>query len=112
MERMERLYKINLAVAVDDGNDGGGGWGGKASAPGSNGIACVNCQVVVAAVAVEEEEEEGAVDRNGDRAANSNGGPVAHGDCKDGNKSAAPRTGRMTTTTAVKATGGDWDRPA
>ncbi len=77
MARMERLYAVNLAVVADDGNDGGGGWGGKTGAPSNDGIARVNCQAVaVAAVAaVEEEEEEAAVDRNGNHAADSNGGP-------------------------------------
>jgi hypothetical protein len=98
-------------VVADDGNDGGGGRGGKSGAPGSNGIARNNCQAVAAAAVVEEEEEEGAVDRDGDHAANGNGGPVVHGDRKDGDKSAAPPTGRMTRTTAAAATGGDWDRP-
>jgi hypothetical protein len=106
MARMERLNAVNSAVAADDGNDSGGGQGGEAGAPGGNGIARVNCQAVVVAAAVEEEEEEGAVDRDGDHAANSDGGPVAHGDREDGDKSAAPRTGRMTTTTAATATGG------
>ncbi len=97
MERMERLYAVDLAVAVDNSNDGSGGWGGKAGAPGGNGIARVNCQAVLAAVAVaveeeEEEEEEGMVDCDGNRAANGNGGPVLHGDCKDSDKSATPRT--------------------
>ncbi len=104
---MERLYTVDLVVAVDDGNDGGRGGGGKAGAPGGDGIACVNCQAVAAAVAVEEEEEEGAVDCDDDHAADGNGGPVTHGVYKDGDKSAAPRTGRMTTTTAATATGGD-----
>ncbi len=114
MAWMERLYTVDLAVAADDGNDSGRGWGGEAGAPGNGGIACVNCQAVAAAAAaaVEEEEEEGAVDRNGNHAANSDGGTGMHGDRKDGNKSAAPRTGRMTTTTAATAMGGDWDRPA
>ena len=58
------------------------------------------------AAAVEEEEEEGAVDCNGDRVADGNKGPVAHSNRKDGDKSAAPCTGRMTTTTAATATGG------
>jgi hypothetical protein len=102
------------AVAADDSNNGGGGRGGKASTPGGKGIARVNCQAVAAAAAVaaavEEEEEEGAVDLNGDRAANGNGGPVAHGNREDGDKSAAPRTGRMMMTTTATATGGDWDR--
>jgi hypothetical protein len=107
MARMEKLYTVDLAVAVDDGNDGVGGRGGKAGAPGSDGIARVNCQAVaaVAVVAVEEEEEEGVVDRNGDRAADGDGGPVAQGDHEDGDKSAAPCTGRMTTTTAPTAIG-------
>ncbi len=84
---------VNLAVAADDGNGGGGGWGGEAGAPGGGGIACVNCQAVVAAAAVEEEEEEGAVDRDGNRAADGDEGPVVHSDRKGGDKSAAPRTG-------------------
>jgi hypothetical protein len=111
MAQMERLYAVDSAVAVDDGNDGGGGWGGKSGALGGDGIARINCQAVAAVAAVEEEEEEGAVDRDGDHAANGNGGPVAHGNCKDADKSAAPRTGRMTRTTAATATGGDRDRP-
>jgi hypothetical protein len=68
--------------------------------------------VAAAAVVEEEEEEEGAVDRDDDRAAEGNGGPVAHGDREDGNGSAVLRTGRMTTTTAATATGVDRDRPA
>jgi hypothetical protein len=55
---------------------------------------------------VEEEEEEGAVDRNSNHVADNGGGPVVHGNCKDGNKSTTPRTGRMTTTTAMTAMGG------
>ncbi len=98
-------------MAADDSNDGGRVRGGKAGAPSGNGIACVNCQAVAAAAAVEEEEEERAMDRNGDRVANGNGGPVTHGNHEDGNKSAAPRTGRMTKITAAAATGGDQDRP-
>jgi hypothetical protein len=43
MERMERLYMINSAMAVDDGNNGVGGWGGEAGAPGGDGITRVNC---------------------------------------------------------------------
>ncbi len=80
MARMERLYKVNLAVVADGGNDGGGGWGGKAGAPGGNGIARVNGQAVVAvaAAAEEEEEEEGAADHNGNRAVDGVGGPSAH----------------------------------
>ncbi len=111
MAQMERLYTVNLAVAVDEGNDGGGGRGGKAGAPSGNGIACINCQVVVVTAAVEEEEEEGVVDRDGNHMANGNRGPVVHGNLKDGNKSAAPRTRRMTTTTAMTAMGGDRDCP-
>ncbi len=60
----------------------------------------------------EEEEEEGVADRNGDHAANSNKGPLAHSNRKDGDGSAAPCTERMTTTTAVTAAGGVWDCPA
>ncbi len=112
IKRMERFYVIDSAVAADDGNDGGRGWGGEASAPGGDSIARVNCQAVVGDAVVEEEEEEGAVDRDGDRMANSNRGPVTHSNRKDGNKSATPCTGRMTTTTAATATGGDQDRPA
>ena len=110
MERMERLYMIDLAVAADDGNKGGRGWGDEAGAPGSNSIACIDCQAVaVAAAAVEEkEEEEGAVYQDSNHSANNNGGPVLQSNRKDGNKSAAPRTGRMTTATAATATGGDW----
>ncbi len=111
MAQMERLYAVDLAVAAYDGNDGGGGRGGKAGAPGGDGIARVNCQAVAVAAAVEEEEEEGVVDHDGNHAADGNRGPVAHGNRKDGNKSAAPRTGRMMTTTAATATGGDRDRP-
>jgi hypothetical protein len=88
MARMVRLYVVNLAVAADDGRDGGGGQGGEAGTPGGNGIPRVNCQVVAAVAVVEEEEEEGAVDCNGDQAVDSNGGPVVHNDCKDGDKSA------------------------
>ncbi len=66
----------------------------------------------MAAVEEEEEEEEGVVDCSGDRAADGDGGAVAHRGREDGNGSAAPRTGRMTTTTAVTATGGDRDLPA
>ncbi len=99
-------------MAADDGNGGGRGWGGKAGAPGGDNIARVNCQALVAVAAVEEEDEEGAVDRDGNRTANGNGGPVMHGNRKDGDKSAAPRTGRMTTTTAATAMGGDPDCPA
>ncbi len=106
MMPIERLYAVDLVVAADDGNNGGGGQGGEAGTPDGNSIARVNCQAVAVAAVVEEEEKEGAVDRDGDRAANCNGGAVAHGDRKDGNKSAAPCTGRMTTTTATTATGG------
>jgi hypothetical protein len=113
MERMERLCTIDSAVAADNGNDGSGGWGVEAGALGGNGITHVNCQAgAAAAAAVEEEEEEGAVDCDGDRAANGNGGPIALGNHEDGNKSTAPRTGRMTRTAATTATGGDWDRSA
>ncbi len=52
------------------------------------------------------------VDRDGGRTSNSNGGPVAHGNCKDGDKSATPRTGRMTMMTTVTATGEDRDHSA
>ncbi len=38
MARMERLYAVDLAVAVGDGNDGGGGRGGEAGAPVGDGI--------------------------------------------------------------------------
>jgi hypothetical protein len=55
---------------------------------------------------VEEEGEEGAVDRDGDRAAGGNRGPVVHGNRIDGNKSATSRTGRMTMTATMTATGG------
>ncbi len=99
MARMERLYVVDLAVAVDDGNDGGGGQGGEAGAPVGDGIARVNGQAAATAAAVEEEKEEGAADRDGDR------GAVAHSD-RDGDGSAAPRSGRMTTTTASTAVGG------
>ncbi len=110
MTRMERLYAVNSAVAAGGGKKGGGGrGGGKAGAPSGDSIARVNCQVVAVAAAVEEEEEEGAMDRNGDRVANGNRGPVAHGNRKDGDKSAAPCTGRMAT--AATATGGDRDHP-
>ncbi len=110
MVRMgKRLYAVDLAVAADDGNDGIGGGGGKANAIGGNGIARVNGQAMAAA-AVEEEAEEGAVDRDDNCTANGNGGPVMHGDHKDGNGSAAPCTRRMTMTTAATATGGDWDQ--
>ncbi len=51
------------------------------------------------------------MDRNGNRMANGNGGTVVHSNSGDGNKSAAPCTGRMTMTTATTATGGDWDHP-
>ncbi len=54
---------------------------------------------VAAVAAVEEEEEQGAVDCDGDRAADGNRGPVAHGDREDGDGSAALRAGRTTTTT-------------
>jgi hypothetical protein len=103
MAWMERLYAVDSAVAVDDGNDGGGGQEGKAGAPGGNGIARVNGQTAAMAAAVEEEEEEEAADRDGNRAADEDRGRVAHSDHKDGNGSAAPRFGRMTTTTAATA---------
>ncbi len=106
MALMERLYVVDLAVAADDGNDGGGGWEGKAGAPRGNGIARVNGQAAATAAAVEEEEEVGAADRDGDRVADGDGGPVAHSDREDGDGSAAPRSGRMTTTTATIAVGG------
>ncbi len=106
MAWMERLYMVNLAVVAEDNKDGSRGRGGKASPPGGDGIARINCQAVAAAVAVEEEEEEGAVDRDGDRMADGDGRPVAHSDCKDGDKSATPRTGRMMMTIAATATGG------
>jgi hypothetical protein len=47
---MEKLYAVDLAVAADNSNDGGGGWGGKAGAPGGDGIARVNGQAVAAVV--------------------------------------------------------------
>jgi hypothetical protein len=103
MVQMERLYAVDLAVAVDDGNDGGGGRGGEAGAPGGDGIARVNGQAAATAAAVEEEEEEGAADRDGNCAADGDRGPVVHSDREDGNGSAAPRSGRMTTTTAATA---------
>jgi hypothetical protein len=106
MARKERLYAVDLAVAADDGNDDGGSRGGEAGAPGGDGIACVNGQAAATAAAVEEEQEEGAADHDGDRMADGNGGPVAHSDRKDGDGSAAPRSGRMTTTTATTAVGG------
>jgi hypothetical protein len=93
MARIERLYVVDLAVAADDGNEGGGGRGGKAGAPGGDGIAHVNGQAVAMAAAVEEEEEEGAADRDGNRMADGNGGPVAHSNRKDGDGSTAPRSG-------------------
>ncbi len=106
MVRMERLYAVDSAVAADDGNDGGGGRGGEAGAPVGNGIACVNGQAAATAAAVEEEEDKGAADRDGNRVANSNRGPVTHSVRKDGNGSAAPRSGRMTTTAATAVGGG------
>jgi hypothetical protein len=54
----------------------------------------------------EEEEEEGAADLDGDCAADGNGGPVAHSDSEDGDGSTAPRSGRMTRTTAATAVEG------
>ncbi len=77
--RMERLYAVDSAVAADDGNDGGGGQGGEAGAPGGDGIARVNGQAAAMAAAVEEEEEEEEeeVDRDGNRAADGDGGPFA-----------------------------------
>ena len=45
------------------------------------------------AAAVEEEEEEGAADRDGNRVADGNRGPVAHSDREDGEGNAAPRSG-------------------
>ncbi len=66
--------------------------------------------IVVVAVVVEEEEE-GAVDRNGNCTANGDGGPIAHSDCKDGDRSAAPRTRRTMMATTATATGGDRDHP-
>ncbi len=74
-------------------------------------VAAVAAVAVAAVVEEEEEEEEGAMDRNGDRVVDSNGVPITHGDQKDGNRSAAPCTGRMTMTTAATATGGEQDRP-
>jgi hypothetical protein len=106
MAQIERLYAVDSAVAVDDGNHGGGGRGGEAGAPGGDGIARVNGQAAVTAAAVEEEEEEGAADRDGDRVANGDGGPVAHSDGEDSDGSAAPCSGRMTTTTASTNVGG------
>jgi hypothetical protein len=66
-------------------------WGAEAGAPSGNGIARVNGQALAVAVAVaaaaaavmavvEEEEEQGAVDCDGNHAANSNRGPITHGD--------------------------------
>jgi hypothetical protein len=52
------------------------------------------------------------VDLDGDRVANGDGGGVEHGNCKDGDGSAAPRTGKMTATTTATAMGGDRDCPA
>jgi hypothetical protein len=98
---------VDSAVAADDGNDGGGGRGGEAGAPVGDGIARVNGQAAATAAAVEEEEEEGAADRDGDRVADGDRGPVAHSDRKDGDGSAAPRSGRMTMTTAATAVGGE-----
>jgi hypothetical protein len=106
MARMERLYAVDSAVAVDDGNDDGGGRGVEAGAPVGDGIARVNGQATAMAAAVEEEEEEGAADRDGECVTDGDGGPVAHKDRKDGNGSAAPRSRRMTTTTASTAVGG------
>jgi hypothetical protein len=80
--------------------------GGEAGALGGDGIARINGQAVATAAAVEEEEEEGAADRDGDRAADGDGGPDAHNDRKDSDGSTAPRTGRMTKTTAATAVGG------
>jgi hypothetical protein len=66
--------------------------------------------VAAAAVAVmamvEEEEEQGAVDCDGDRAADGDMGPVAHGDREDGDGSTAVCAGRMTTTTGTADVGG------
>jgi hypothetical protein len=107
MAREERLYAVNSAVAADDGNDGGGSRGVEAGAPGGDGIARIYGQAAAMAAAVEEEQKEGAADRDGDRMADSKGGPVAHSDREDGDGSAAPRSGRMTTTTAVTAVGGE-----
>jgi hypothetical protein len=101
-------------------NKSRGGWGGKAGAPGGNGIAHINGQAVVMAVAVavgtgvvgataeeeEEKEEEGLADCNVDRAAEGDGGTVTHGDRKDGKRSVAPRTRMMTMMTTAAATGG------
>ncbi len=86
MARMERLYTVDSVVAADDGNDGGGGREGEAGAPVGDSIARVNGQAAATAAAVEEEEEEeeGAADRDGDRAADGDGGPVAHSDREDG----------------------------
>ncbi len=90
MAWMERLYAVNLTVAADDGKDSSGGRGGKAGAPRGNGIARINGQVAAMAAAVDEEEEEGGAVCDGNHAATSNGGPVAHSNRKDGDGSAAP----------------------
>jgi hypothetical protein len=105
MARIERLYAVDSAVVADDGNGGGGGRGGEAGAPRGDGIARVNGQAA-ATVAAVEEEEEGAADRNGNRVADGDGGPITHSDREDGDGSAAPRSGRMTTTTPATAVGG------
>ncbi len=67
--------------------------GGEAGAPGGKGIAHVNGQAAAVAALAAEEEEEGAADRDGDRAADGDGGPVAHGNRKDSDGSATPRAG-------------------
>ncbi len=46
------------------------------------------------------------IQTNGDRAADGNGGPVMRSNRKDGNGTAAPRSGRMTATTARPTVGG------
>ncbi len=61
---------------------------------------------LAAAAVVEEEEEEGVGDRNGNRLADSSKGLVMHGNRKDGDRSAAPRAGRMTAMTPTTARGG------
>ncbi len=105
--RKERLYAVNSAVVADDGNDGGGSRGVEAGAPGGDRIARVYGQAAATAAAVEEEQEEGAADRDVDRMADGDGGPVAHSDREDSDGSAAPCSGRMTMTTAAIAVGGE-----
>jgi hypothetical protein len=58
------------------------------------------------AAMVEEVEEEGVANRDGNCVADGGRGPIAHSDREDGNRSAAPRSGRMTTTTTATAVGG------